>query len=190
MTKEEFINQELPIGTIFKDFFSKVKLKVEAAPAGMGALEACSGCYYNDTECIPNGQEAVAPQCSWMDRSDNCSVRFVRVDDDAEITKLPEPIQPVTCKLPEPIQPVTRMNYLSENYPNSFRFDGLDDAIIGVSTAGNIIYSVDKIIDIFVQRDHMTHEEAGEYFDYNVERTLPYMTDGIPPILMEQIPIQ
>lgn len=176
MTKEEFINQELPIGTIFEDFSTGVKLKVETAPAGM---EGCSGCYYNDTECVPNGQEAVAPQCSWVNRSDNCSVRFVRAAEDAKVTKLQEPIQPIT-----------RMDYLSENYPESIRLDDLDDAIIGMSTAGNIIYSVDKIIDIFVQRDHMTHEEAGEYFDYNVERTLPYMTDGIPPILMEQILMQ
>ena len=176
MTKEEFIKQELPIVTIFKDFFSEVKLKLEASPAGM---KGCSECYYNNTECIPNGEEAVAPQCSWMDRSDNCRVRFVRAAEDAEITKLPEPIPPVT-----------RMDYLSKNYPESIRLDGLDEAIIGVSTTGNITYSVDKIIDIFVNRDHMTHEEAGEYFDYNVERAIPYMTDGIPPILMEQIPIQ
>lgn len=173
MTKEEFIKQELPIGTIFKDFSSGVKLKVETAPAGM---KGCSECYYNNTECIPNGEEAVAPQCSWVNRIDNCSVRFVRAAEDAEITKLPEPIQPVT-----------RMDYLSENYPESIRLDGLDEAIIGVSTAGNITYSVDKIIDIFVNRDHMTHEESGEYFDYNVERALPYMNDGVPPVLINTI---
>ena len=173
MTKEEFINQELPIGTIFKDFLSGVKLKVETAPVGM---EGCSECYYNNTECVPNGQEAVAPQCSWTNRSDRCSVRFVRAAEDAEITKLPEPIQPVT-----------RMDYISENYPESIRLDGLDEAIIGISTADNIIYSVDKIIDIFVNRDHMSREEAGKYFDYNVERAIPYITDGIQPILMKQI---
>lgn len=79
------------------------------------------------------------------------------------------------------------IEYLSNFYPESIRLDGLDEAIIGVSTTGNITYSVDKIIDIFVNRDHMSHEEAGEYFDYNVERAIPYMTDGIPPILIEQI---
>ena len=46
-----------------------------------------------------------------------------------------------------------------------------------------------RIIDVFISRDNMTPEEATEYFDYNVERTLPYMTDGVPPILMNKIPV-
>ena len=52
-----------------------------------------------------------------------------------------------------------------------------------------MIYSVERIIDVFIHRDSMTPEEAMEYFDYNVERALPYMTDGIPPILMNEIPV-
>ena len=80
-------------------------------------------------------------------------------------------------------------DYISNNYPDSIVLDDLDDAIIGVSTAGNVIYSVEWIIDIFIHRDSMTPEEATEYFDYNVERALPHMTDGIPPILMNEIPV-
>lgn len=79
--------------------------------------------------------------------------------------------------------------YIASAYPESYILDGLDNAIVGISTTGNIIYSVDKIIDIFVNRDHMTHEEAGEYFDYNVERVILYMNDGIPPILMNKFDI-
>ena len=80
-------------------------------------------------------------------------------------------------------------DYISNNYPDSIVLDGLDDSIIGVSTAGNVIYSIERIIDVFISRDSMTPEEAMEYFDYNVERALPYMTDGIPPILMKEIPV-
>ena len=79
-------------------------------------------------------------------------------------------------------------DYISNNYPDSIVLDGLDDAIIGASTAGNVIYSVERIIDVFISRDSMTPAEAMEYFDYNVERALPHMTDGIPPILMNEIP--
>ena len=79
--------------------------------------------------------------------------------------------------------------YISNNYPDSIVLDGLDDTIIGVSTAGNVIYSVERIIDVFISRDNMTPEEATEYFDYNVERALPHMTDGVPPILMNKIPV-
>ena len=78
--------------------------------------------------------------------------------------------------------------YISNNYPDSIVLDGLDDAIIGVSTAGNVIYSVERIIDVFISRVIMLLEVVTEYFDYNVERALPYMTDGVPPILMNEIP--
>ena len=80
-------------------------------------------------------------------------------------------------------------DYISNNYPDSIVLDGLDGAIIGVSTSGNVIYSTERIIDVFIHRDNMTPEEATEYFDYNVERALPHMTDGIPPILMKEIPV-
>jgi hypothetical protein len=50
--------------------------------------------------------------------------------------------------------------------------DGLDGAIVGLwidSPSGpRVIYSQDKCIDIFVERDGMSYEEASEYFDFNV----------------------
>jgi hypothetical protein len=85
----------------------------------------------------------------------------------------------------------TQMEYLAQVYPESIVLadDDFDDAIIGVSTNGNVIYSVDKMIDILVERYNMTHEGAYEYFDYNIDRAIPYMTDGVPPVLMNSIPI-
>ena len=50
--------------------------------------------------------------------------------------------------------------------------DGLDDAILGVgercSQPNVIIYSHNKVIDILMKRDGMSHEEAIEFFDFNI----------------------
>lgn len=72
--------------------------------------------------------------------------------------------------------PMTReemMWHLTEN--NAHVADGLDDAIIGIChESGVAVYSVEKIVEIFVKRDGMTQEEAIEFFDYNVVRAAPY----------------
>jgi hypothetical protein len=50
--------------------------------------------------------------------------------------------------------------------------DGLDDAVVGITRGFNepprIAYSVNKCIAILESRDGMTHEEAREFFDFNV----------------------
>lgn len=50
--------------------------------------------------------------------------------------------------------------------------DGLDEAIIGiVEEFGNgprILYSKNKILSIFMERDLMTHSESEEFYDYNI----------------------
>jgi len=51
---------------------------------------------------------------------------------------------------------------------DAMQLDGLDDAIIGVSTQGYIVYSYWKIVQKFISDDGMTDEEALEYTDYNV----------------------
>lgn len=51
--------------------------------------------------------------------------------------------------------------------------DGLDEAIIGIgSRCGQkdlIIYDIDKVIWILMQRDGMTDEEAVEFFEFNIQ---------------------
>jgi hypothetical protein len=51
--------------------------------------------------------------------------------------------------------------------------DGLDSAIIGVgSRCGQkdlLIYDIDKVIWILMQRDGMTDEEAVEFFEFNIQ---------------------
>ncbi len=51
--------------------------------------------------------------------------------------------------------------------------DGFDKAIIGqtydmVVSEERLIYSVEKCIEILVERDGMDYEEAIEYMDFNV----------------------
>lgn len=52
--------------------------------------------------------------------------------------------------------------------------EGLEDALMGytenpVSNTTIAVYDEDKVIDIFMERDGMSEEEACEYFDYNVK---------------------
>lgn len=64
------------------------------------------------------------------------------------------------------------LNEISDMNPEAIIYDGYDDAIIGMGSRINlgpvVAYDVDKIIDILVNRDGMTYEEAMEYFDFNI----------------------
>jgi hypothetical protein len=63
--------------------------------------------------------------------------------------------------------------------------DGLDDAIVGEVSSfgrgGTILYSVQKIIDILVERDGMTPEVAYEYYEFNIAGS--YLGEGMPTFL-------
>lgn len=65
--------------------------------------------------------------------------------------------------------------------------DGLEDAFIGMCsnylTEPVAAYDVNKCIQIFVERDNMTLEEAQEWFDYNVVRA--YMGKYTPMFLLQ-----
>ena len=47
--------------------------------------------------------------------------------------------------------------------------DGHDDAIVGWSTDGRVIYIVDLMLGTLIERDGMTEEEADEFFSFNIE---------------------
>ena len=49
--------------------------------------------------------------------------------------------------------------------------DGFDDAIIGIGRQFNktiVVYDESKCLDILINRDGMTEEEAIEFFEFNV----------------------
>lgn len=66
--------------------------------------------------------------------------------------------------------------------PEALLCDGFDEAIIGMAERINlnpiVAYSVDKIIDIMIERDGMTYEEAMEYYEYNILGS--WMGDNTP----------
>ena len=58
--------------------------------------------------------------------------------------------------------------YLDCCDPKAIRFDGLDEAVIGVDHEGKLCYLHSKMVDIFMSRDGMTDIEAMEWIDFNV----------------------
>jgi len=61
---------------------------------------------------------------------------------------------------------------VSEINPEALVCDGFDDAIIGMAERINlgpvVAYSVEKILEILINRDGMTYEEAVEYYEFNI----------------------
>ena len=47
--------------------------------------------------------------------------------------------------------------------------EGLDDAVIGSDyKKGRAVYSIERILQILIDRDGMSMDEAIEYFDFNI----------------------
>ena len=61
---------------------------------------------------------------------------------------------------------------IAEINPDALMCDGFDEAVIGMAERPNlgpvVAYSVSKILDIMVNRDGMTYEEALEFYEYNI----------------------
>lgn len=72
-----------------------------------------------------------------------------------------------------------------ERFDGMLKADGLDNAIIGIATRPGgpdvLAYDVSKIIQILVERDGMTPDEATEFFSFNIESA--YMGEGTPTYL-------
>lgn len=65
------------------------------------------------------------------------------------------------------------MEILLEDYaPDAIILTDLDEAIIGVVESfgggSRILYDKNKILDLLMERDGMTHSEAEEYYDFNI----------------------
>lgn len=61
--------------------------------------------------------------------------------------------------------------WIAEHNEEAVLFDGFEDAIIGVAercgNPGLVIYDAAKCIQILVDRDGMSHEDATEFFYFN-----------------------
>lgn len=65
--------------------------------------------------------------------------------------------------------------------------DGFDEAIIGLEMNGSlprVVYSIEKMVFILMQRDSMTEEEAVEFISFNV--TSAYLGGEGTPIYINQ----
>ena len=61
--------------------------------------------------------------------------------------------------------------WIHQHDPDILLADGFEDALIGVGQQFNktlAVYDRQKCIEILMERDGMTDEQAVEYFDYNV----------------------
>jgi hypothetical protein len=67
-------------------------------------------------------------------------------------------------------------------------YDGLDKAIIGTAQRINlgpvVAYDVEKVIEIFMDRDGMTYSEAMEYFEFN---TIGGFNGELTPVFIYKI---
>lgn len=63
-----------------------------------------------------------------------------------------------------------------DSYPDDGyeKVDGFDAAIIGVTSKGQLVYSIDKILEVLVSRNNWTNN----YFFYNIE--FSYSGDKAP----------
>ena len=68
--------------------------------------------------------------------------------------------------------------------PEALLADGLEGAIMGYDTKGRVIYSVGSIIDILIERDGMSYEDASEYFSFNIE--CAYVGEHTPIYMYEE----
>jgi len=58
---------------------------------------------------------------------------------------------------------------IAENLADdALKLDGLNEAIIGISTQGYLVYCYDKIVDVIMNNGEMDRGEAIEFADYNV----------------------
>ena len=66
---------------------------------------------------------------------------------------------------------MSKLDEIIEWYPDEDLMiaDGLDNAIVGIDPYKMlIIYSVEKVLEILVERDEMTPDQAIEFFEFNI----------------------
>jgi hypothetical protein len=58
------------------------------------------------------------------------------------------------------------------------KVDGFDNALIGISSNGALVYSIDKIVEILMKRNNWSSNDAYSYFLYSISAT--YVGDKKP----------
>ena len=70
-------------------------------------------------------------------------------------------------------------------YEDSIVFENpdYDEAIIGVSHDGRVIYDMDLMVEHLMVHDGMTEMDAVDFIDYNTARSIPYAGEYAPIIM-------
>lgn len=70
-------------------------------------------------------------------------------------------------------------------YEDSIVFENpdYDEAIIGVSHDGRVIYDMDLMVEHLMIHDGMTEMDAVDFIDYNTARSIPYAGEYAPIIM-------
>ena len=76
------------------------------------------------------------------------------------------------------------LNTIQEMNPEAMLADGFDECVMGYDKDGRVIYSVEEIIGTLMSRDGMTHEEAIEFYGFNIE--CAYVGEFTPIYMYEE----
>lgn len=80
---------------------------------------------------------------------------------------------------------------ISNISPSAIVFDNpsFDKSIVGISTYGNIIYNLEKMIDELSFEEGYSKDEAYEFIDYNTIRILDYLDVSTRPIILDTMAV-
>lgn len=81
---------------------------------------------------------------------------------------------------------MTKREIIEEmGYPEAVVFDDpeYDDAIIGITEEGSVVYDYDAMVESLMNQDQISREDAVEFIDYNTIRAVPYAPDPKPVIM-------
>ena len=77
-------------------------------------------------------------------------------------------------------------DFIAEEHEESvvFNIPNYDNAIIGLSEDGRVIYDYDLMIKELTNDTALTEDEAIQFLEYNTIRTLPYIEEKVRPIIL------
>lgn len=77
-------------------------------------------------------------------------------------------------------------DFITEEHEEAvvFNIPSYDNAIVGLSEDGRVIYDYDLMIKELTNNTALTEDEAIQYIDYNTIRTLPYIEEQVRPIIL------
>lgn len=77
--------------------------------------------------------------------------------------------------------------FFKENAPDSIIFDNpaFDNSIVGISSEGNIVYDLNKMVEELAADDNISTDEAFDFVSYDTMRLLQYISDGKKPVIVD-----